>query len=143
MRAGDSPEYDSFVNQEQDRKVAKHSNTKSAERLYKTSKQVSDSQSNSLASWASTSDNYEAVAEITAEIAESTNTTKSCNEQNTFHLKGTTHKEHDQDCILQNTELDGTAVQEISTREHFEPLDISHVTDFWDQVQLEIGTAIE
>ena len=145
MKAGDSPEHGCVVNHEQ---VAKHSSTKSVERLVKRSIKVSDSQSHSLASWASKSYNYEAVAEIPAEIAECTNTTKSCNAQNTLmqNLKESAHKElkneHDQDCNLQNTELDGTAVQEISTREHFESLDISQVSDFWDQVQMKIATAI-
>ena len=143
MKAGDNSEYDCTVNDEQVKKVAKHSNTKTVERLLKRSIKVSISESHSLANWNSTSDNHEAVAEITSEIAECTNTTKSCNEQNTFYLKGTTHKKHDDDCNLQKTELDGTAVQEISTQEQFESLDISHVSDFWDQVQLKIADAIE
>jgi ATP phosphoribosyltransferase len=130
MKAEDSSESDCVVNQELDRKVANHSNTKSAERLVKRSIKVLNSRSHSLVNWASTSDNFETVAEITAEIAECTNTAKSCNEQNTLMQKN----DHDQDCDLQNTELDGTAVQEISIREHFESLDISQVSDFWDQV---------
>ena len=132
MKAGDSPGHHCDENQEQVRKVAKHSNTKSVETLVKRSITVSNSESHSLANWASTSDNHEAVAEITSEIAECTNTTKSCNEQNTSMQKN----EPDQDCDLQNTELDGTTVQDISTQEHFESLDISQVSDFWDQVQL-------
>jgi hypothetical protein len=132
MKAGDSPELDCYVNQDQLRKVVLHSNTKSNERLVKRSIKVSNSESHSLANWGSTSDNYEAVADIAAEIAECTNTTKSGIEQNTSMQKN----EHDQDCNLENTELDGTAVQEISTRDHFESLDISQVSDFWDQVQL-------
>ena len=95
---------------------------------------MSISESHSLANWNSTSDNCEAVAEIT----DCSNTTKSCNEQNTLMQKN----EHDQDCNLQNTELDCTAVQEISTQEDVESLDISQVSVFWDQVQLKIGTAI-
>ena len=51
--------------------------------------------------------------------------------------------EHDQDFNLQNSELDDTAVQEISPREHFESLDMSQVSDFWDQVQLKVSKAIE
>ena len=139
MKAGDSPEHARVINEEQVRKVAKHSNTKSVERLVKRSLKVSNSESHSLANWASTSGNYEAVGEITAEIAECANITKSCNEETTLLQQN----EHDQDCYLQNTELDGTAVQDISTREHFESLDISQVSDFWDQVQLDICTAIE
>ena len=139
MKAEDSSEYDCVVNQELDRKVANHSNTKSAERLVKRSIKVSNSESHSLANWASTSGNYEAVGEITAEIAECAKITKSCNEETTLLQQN----EHDQDCYLQNTELDGTVVQDISTREHFESLDISQVSDFWDQVQLKIVDAIE
>ena len=130
MNAGYSPGHHCDVNYEQVRKVVKHLNTKSAERLVKISIKVSNSESHSLAKWGSTSDNHEAVADIAAEIAECTNTAKSCNEQNTLMQKN----DHDQDCDLQNTELDGTAVQEISIREHFESLDISQVSDFWDQV---------
>ena len=128
MKAGDNSEYDCAVNDEQVKKVAKHSNTKTVERLLKRSIKVSISESHSLANWNSTSDNCEAVAEIT----DCSNTTKSCNEQNTSMQKN----EPDQDCDLQNTELDGTTVQDISTQEHFESLDISQVSDFWDQVQL-------
>ena len=142
MKAVDSPGHHCDENQEQVRKVAKLFNTKSDETLVKRSIKVLNSERHSLANWASTSDNHEAVAEITSEIAECTNTTKSCIEQNTFYLKGTTHKKHDDDCNLQKTELDDTAVQEISTQEHFESLDISQVSDFWDQVQLEIGMAL-
>ena len=127
MKAGDSPEHDCVVNQDQLRKVVFHSNTKSNERLVKRSIKVSNSESHSLAKWGSTSDNHEAVADIAAEIAECTNTAKSCNEQNTLMQKN----DHDQDCDLQNTELDGTAVQEISIREHFESLDISKSSVIW------------
>ena len=139
MNAGDSPDHDCVVNQEQVTKVANHSNPKSVEMLVTRNIKVSNSDCQSLGNWGSTSDNYEVVAEIAAEIAECSITTKSCNEQNTSMQKN----EPDQDCDLQNTELDGTTVQDISTQEHFESLDISQVSDFWDQVQLEIGTAIE
>ena len=103
MKAGDSPGHHCDENQEQGRKVAKHFNTKSDETLVTRSIQVLNSECHSLANWASTSDNHEAVADITSEIAECTNTTKSYIEQNTFYLKGTTHKKHDEDCNLQKT----------------------------------------
>ena len=76
MNAWDSPEHACAVNEEQVRKVAKHSKTKSVERMVKRSIKVSNSETQSLANWASTSDNYEAVGEITAEIAECTMITK-------------------------------------------------------------------
>ena len=140
MKAGDSTEYDRVVNQEQARKVAKHSTkTKSVGSLFQRTIKVSNSESHSLANWASTSDNYKVVAEKAAGIGECTNTTKSCNNQNTLIQKN----EQYQDCNLQNTELDGTAVQAISIREHFELLDISQVSDFWDQVKMKIDTAIQ
>ena len=118
MNAGDRPEQDS--------KVAKHSNTKSVERLVKRSIKVSNSDHHSSATWATTSVNYESVAEI----AECTNTSKSCDEQNTSIQKN----EYDQDCNLQNSDLDGTGVQEISTQEHIESLDIDQVSNVCDQV---------
>jgi len=132
-------EDDSFAGkQEQVRTIVKRSNIQSSVRLERI--KVSNCERKSSAILPAKAGSFAGVEEIAAEISECSRTSRarqSCNQQHTTmgQFKAATLEEfkskHDQVCKFE--EAEDTAVEDLAIREHFETLDASHVSDFWDQ----------
>ena len=123
--------------------VVKHSNVKTSCQLERQSVKVSDTTSQSIASWNAISDNQAAVEEVKPETTECTKTAKSCNEQKYFqqNVQEASYDEvkseyHENFVPSKEAAIDNMNIQELAREEHFDSIDVSHVSDFWDQVQV-------
>ena len=116
--------------------VVKHSNVKTSCQLERQSVKVSNVESQSLASWNAISDNQAAVEEVKPET-----NAKSCNEQKYFqqNVQEASYDEvkseyHENFVLSKEAAIDNMNIQELAREEHFDSIDVSHVSDFWDQV---------
>merc|ERR1712106_194004 len=137
MKEDDSPQRYFAGKQEQVRTIVKRTNIQSSERLDRI--KVSNCERKSSTILPAKAGSFAGVEEIAAEISECSRTSRarqSCNQQHTTmgQFKAATLEEfkskHDQVCKF---EEEDTAAEDLAIREHFETLDASHVSDFWDQ----------
>ena len=130
MRVEDSPEHQ--VGVKQVKTSVKHTSRKSMERWERKSTRVLQF------------DSKNHVEEVSAERSACTRTSQSCNQENIVveqhQATGSAmeeYKERDEHwevCKLEGA--DNIAVEELSIREHFENIDTSNASEFWDQVKL-------
>jgi len=96
--------------------TAKHSNVKLSEKLERSVK-VSNIEQQQL---------NQIVGEITFEASGSKKFTKSCNLQDQLIYQNLSNEEV-------KSEIEDTNIEEIAMKETFDLLDVTHVSDFWDQ----------
>ena len=98
--------------------TAKHSNVKLSEKLERSVK-VSNIEQQQL---------NQIVGEMNFEASGSNKFTKSCNFQDQLIYQNLSNEEV-------KSEIEDTNIEEIAMKETFDLLDVTHVSDFWDQVR--------